>query len=141
MSKKTTPLFFVVEDDRIFQEMIVYHLQAMIPDCSVESFCTGEECVVNLQKGPQLVILDIQLMGATGLEILNAIKTTRPDIHVIIVSHTDNINTAVQAMKMGAYDYLKKDDDVLDKIVDRVKLLASLYEITAMKKRRFALLN
>lgn len=62
------------------------------------------------ERRPQLVILDIWLQGSRldGLEVLSIIKRTYPDLPVIIISGHGNIETAVTAIKRGAYDYIEK---------------------------------
>ncbi|MFD0987204.1 nitrogen assimilation response regulator NtrX [Methyloligella solikamskensis] len=62
------------------------------------------------ERRPTLVILDIWLMGSKldGLELLDSIKQVHPDLPVIIISGHGNIETAVAAIKRGAYDYIEK---------------------------------
>jgi two-component system, NtrC family, nitrogen regulation response regulator NtrX len=62
------------------------------------------------ERRPQLVILDIWLQGSRldGLEVLNVIKRTYPELPVVIISGHGNIETAVTAIKRGAYDYIEK---------------------------------
>jgi two-component system, NtrC family, nitrogen regulation response regulator NtrX len=62
------------------------------------------------ERRPQLVILDIWLQGSRldGLEVLNIIKRAHPDLPVVIISGHGNIETAVTAIKRGAYDYIEK---------------------------------
>src|SRR5262245_58255433 len=62
------------------------------------------------ERRPQLVILDIWLQGSRldGLEVLSVIKRTYPDLPVVIISGHGNIETAVTAIKRGAYDYIEK---------------------------------
>ena len=62
------------------------------------------------ERRPSLVILDIWLQGSKldGLEVLDQIKKLHPDLHVVIISGHGNIETAVAAIKRGAYDYIEK---------------------------------
>ena len=62
------------------------------------------------ERKPSLVVLDIWLQGSRldGLELLNVIKKTHSDLPVVIISGHGNIETAVSAIKRGAYDYLEK---------------------------------
>src|SRR3954465_13116729 len=61
-------------------------------------------------RRPSLVVLDIWLQGSKldGLDLLNAIKEKHPEVPVIIISGHGNIETAVSAIKRGAYDYIEK---------------------------------
>jgi two-component system nitrogen regulation response regulator NtrX len=62
------------------------------------------------ERRPHLVILDIWLQGSRldGLEVLSVIKRTYPDLPVVIISGHGNVETAVTAIKRGAYDYIEK---------------------------------
>ena len=62
------------------------------------------------ERRPQMVILDIWLQGSRldGLEVLSVIKRTYPDLPVVIISGHGNIETAVTAIRRGAYDYIEK---------------------------------
>ncbi len=62
------------------------------------------------KRRPALVVLDIWLQGSRldGLELLEAIKSEHPDLPVVIISGHGNIETAVAAIKKGAYDYIEK---------------------------------
>src|SRR6476660_6245342 len=62
------------------------------------------------ERKPSLVILDIWLQGSKldGLELLDRIKRGHPDLPVVIISGHGNIETAVSAIKRGAYDYIEK---------------------------------
>jgi two-component system nitrogen regulation response regulator NtrX len=75
------------------------------------------------ERKPSLVILDIWLMGSRldGLALLDQFKETDPDMPVVIISGHGNIETAVSAIKRGAYDYIEKPfkADRLVHIVER----------------------
>ncbi len=62
------------------------------------------------ERKPHLVILDIWLQGSRmdGLEVLNQVKKRHPDLPVVIISGHGNVETAVTAIKLGAYDYVEK---------------------------------
>ena len=71
----------------------------------------SEECFAAIeQRRPSLVILDIWLQGSRldGLEVLNLIKKQHSDLPVVIISGHGNIETAVAAIRRGAYDYIEK---------------------------------
>ena len=79
----------------------------------------SDEAVQNIEaRRPSLVILDIWLQGSRldGLEVLSLIKKLHPDLPVIIISGHGNIETAVTAIKRGAYDYIEKPIS-LDKLL------------------------
>src|SRR5215468_3175530 len=73
-------------------------------------------------QGIDAVLLDLRLPGAGGLEALNRIKNFRPDAVVVVVTGYGTVQSAVQAMKNGAYDYVTKPFslDELKLLLDRV---------------------
>ncbi len=84
---------------------------------------TGKEGLDKVRKCiPDLVFLDLKLQGVSGIDILKSIKEINPDIQVIIITAHETIQTAVHAMRLGAYDYIPKPipNDRLKIIVDKV---------------------
>src|SRR5687768_2798239 len=65
-----------------------------------------------------VVLLDLRLPGASGMDLLQEIKQRRPETHVILMTGYSSVPSAVQAMKLGAYDYLTKPFNL-----DELKLL------------------
>ena len=63
------------------------------------------------ENGYDILILDIMMPKMDGLEVLRRVKESHPDIDVIMVTGLSQIDTAVQAMKLGAFDYLPKPFD------------------------------
>src|SRR5512138_3284899 len=60
------------------------------------------------ESPPELVLLDIQLPGIGGIEVLQKIKAAEPEVVVIMITAYGMVDTAVAAMKAGAFDYLNK---------------------------------
>ncbi|MGM0565313.1 MAG: sigma-54-dependent transcriptional regulator [Bacteroidota bacterium] len=106
---------FIVEDDKIFAKMLSYHL-SLNPDIQTEIYYSGKDFLDNLYKGPDMVSLDYNLPGLSGMEILDKIKKFDPDLPVVIVSGQQDINTAVSLFKKGVYDYIVKDDDTKERL-------------------------
>ncbi len=75
----------------------------------VEAVPSGEDCLDRLARGPvDLVILDIWLPGMDGLATLQRLRERRADAVVIMISGHGNIESAVKAIKLGAYDFVEK---------------------------------
>jgi two-component system nitrogen regulation response regulator NtrX len=75
----------------------------------VESVASGEACLDRLARGPvDVVILDIWLPGMDGLATLARLRERRVDAEVIMISGHGNIESAVRAIKMGAFDFVEK---------------------------------
>ncbi|MBN2246650.1 MAG: response regulator [Candidatus Aminicenantes bacterium] len=84
--------------------------QAIICDeYKIDTALSGEEAV-NMEKENQydLVITDLMMPGISGMELLNFFKEQRPEINIIIVTGYPTIKTAVESVKLGAFDYLAK---------------------------------
>jgi nitrogen regulation protein NR(I) len=77
--------------------------------------------IVRSQK-PRIVFLDIRLPGMDGLSMLAQVQSTAPDIKVVVMTAHGTMDTAVEAMRKGAYDYLTKpiDLDATAEIIDRI---------------------
>lgn len=78
------------------------------------------------RQPPDLVITDIKMPGMDGLELLRQVKALRPDLPVVIMTGFATVDTAVEAMKQGAFDYLLKPFpvEVIEETVARVFALA-----------------
>jgi len=108
----------VVDDERMIRWSIQ---QALSKDGhSVTAVETGEEAVAQASdEMPDLVFLDITLPGIDGIEVLRRLKGIEPSVAVVMVTATDEVKTAVEAMRLGAYDYVSKPFDL-----DRLRVIA-----------------
>jgi two-component system response regulator AtoC len=93
-----------------------------VDDYKVETATTGEEALKLLDKGlqPDLVLLDVLMPGIDGLETLEQLRQMRPGIKVVMLSCVSDTRKVVQAMKLGAQDYLTKpfQKAELDAVID-----------------------
>src|SRR5688572_5667927 len=119
MYEKDPVKIFVVEDDQAYTKFIQY-VVGLNPDFEVEFFTTGKECVDNLHKHPSVITLDYSLPDMPGEQVLELIKRHDPNINVIIVSAQEKIGTAVELLKSGAYDYITKDQDTKDRLLNSI---------------------
>lgn len=106
---------FVVEDDPWYGEILSYHL-SLNPDYEVTLLASGKECLNMLHKKPQVVTLDYTLGDFNGREVLKKIKQNSPDTQVVIISGQEDIRTAVELLKEGAYDYIVKNEDTNNRV-------------------------
>ncbi len=111
---------FIVEDDKWYGELLEYILK-LNPEHEIEKFSTGKECLENLYKAPDIVTLDYSLQDMDGSKVLSEIKRFNPNIQVVVISGQDDIRTAVSLLKLGAFDYIVKDDDAKDKLWNTIK--------------------
>lgn len=119
MYEKDPVKIFVVEDDPAYTKFLKYVLE-LNPDFEVEFFTSGKECLANLHKNPAVVTLDYSLPDLPGEKVLGEIRAYDPNIGVIIVSAQEKIGTAVELLKLGAYDYITKDQETKDRLLNSI---------------------
>jgi two-component system nitrogen regulation response regulator NtrX len=103
----TEPIVLVVDDEEGIRES----LAGIFEDegCAILTSNSGEEALELLKEhSPDLVLLDIWLPGIDGIKTLEEIKALKPDLPIIMISGHGNIELAVKATKIGAYDFLEK---------------------------------
>lgn len=110
---------FVVEDDPVYMKLVQY-VAELNPDHVVKTFSNGKDCIDHLHENPALITLDYSLPDTTGEDVLKAIKAYNPDIPVIVVSSQESINTAVELLKHGAFDYITKDNETRDRLLNSI---------------------
>lgn len=128
MSKNSVRIF-VVEDDPTYRKMIEYVLQ-LNPDFEVYSFENARSCMDKLHLRPDIVTLDYSLPDLTGGDFLKRIVNTDPNIKVLILSGQTDIKTAVGLLRQGAYDYITKDEETKDKLINTVHHILQNKELT-----------
>jgi two-component system, NtrC family, response regulator AtoC len=111
---------FVVEDSEWYNRLLV-HTLSLNPDYEIKSFFNGKDFLNCLFESPDIVTLDYRLPDITGLEILKRIREENSDAQVILISEQEDIDTVVSLLKMGAYDYISKSDDIKDRLLNTVK--------------------
>ncbi len=104
---KESTAVLIVDDERNIRLTLSMALEALkIP---VDTASSGEEALQKLTEKPySLMILDLKLPGLDGLEVLRRVTDKHPDMKVIIITAYGSIEVAVEAMKMGAIDFLQK---------------------------------
>jgi two-component system response regulator AtoC len=111
---------FVVEDSEWYNRLLV-HTLSLNPDYEIKSFSNGRDFLNSLFEAPDIVTLDYRLPDMTGLDLLKLIKEENSDIQVILISEQGDIDTVVNLLKLGAYDYITKSDDIKDRLLNTVK--------------------
>ena len=97
----------VVDDDPDIREVLRDRLESL--GYQVLSASNGREGLELLEKqSPQLLLLDIEMPGMNGLEVLKEIRRREIDVTVVMITAYGTIERAVQAMKQGAYDFIPK---------------------------------
>jgi len=94
-----------------------------VDDYKVETATNGEEALERVQKGlhPDLVLLDLLMPGIDGLQTLEQLRQIKPGLKVVMLSCVSDTRKVVQAMRLGAHDYLTKpfQKAELDAVIDQ----------------------
>lgn len=113
----------IVDDDPAYATIMRYQLRRN-NDPEIKVFHTGEDALLHMDEEPDLILLDVVMPGQGGLETLRQMKARKPDIPVVMVSAQSVVSVALEALKLGAYDYITKGHD------DTVKLQALVRHIS-----------
>jgi two-component system response regulator AtoC len=119
---------FVTEDDPAIRSSLIKRLSRR-HHC-VSGFDSGEALITALdQEAPDLILLDLKMPGLSGLDTLKTVRGKSPDSFIIMLTAYGTVQDAVDAMKLGAYDFIIKTVDLegLDQVVDRAVELLTLH--------------
>lgn len=118
---------FVVDDERIIRVTLADDLRDQ--GYQVIEFSNATAAFAHFSEvEPDIVITDLKMPGMTGIEFLTKIKAFNPAIHVILMTAFSTVNTAVEAMKLGAYDYIRKPFEN-DKMIITIKRIEELIKV------------
>ena len=97
----------IVDDEKNIRMTISQALTDM--DVTTDTAINGEEALAKLKdKDFGLVLLDLRMPGMDGMEVLAKLRKERPDIRIVIITAHGTIDSAVDAMKLGAVDFIQK---------------------------------
>ncbi len=111
---------FVVEDSEWYKKLLV-HTLSLNPDYEIKSFDNGKDFLACLHESPDIVTLDYRLPDINGLDLLKRIRQENPDIQVILISEQDDISVVVSLLKLGAYDYITKSENIRERLLITVQ--------------------
>ena len=119
----------VVDDEEVVR---LSHLRLLsATHCRVETVWNGCDALREMERKPfDLVLLDLRMPGMDGMSILKMMKQRWPESEVVVITGYPSIETATEAIRLGAYDYLAKPADP-----DRVIKVAS----GAIRQKKWAL--
>jgi two-component system NtrC family response regulator len=137
----TPDRLLIVEDDEALRR--VMHIQLAREGYEVSSAGSSEEAISLLDKTAyQLVIADLNLPGLSGLELLKVIRLDHPQTTVLVMTAYATVQTAVDAMKIGAYDYVTKPINAFDlktlvkRSLDHQKLMDEVQSLRSTLDRK-----
>jgi len=120
MYNMDTVKIFAVEDDPTYIKFLQYVL-SLNPDYEVKVFMTGKDLLSHIHEKPSIITLDYSLPDINGVELLKKIKSLDPNINVIVVSAQEEVGTAVDLLKLGAYDYIIKNEETKDLLLHSIQ--------------------
>ena len=105
------PYVAIVDDDSAFANYLRTFLS--LRGYETRSYTRGDEMLASVKQGdpPDIVLLDVMMPGMNGLETLRALKAAKPDMQAIMLSGREHASTIVEAVRLGAADYVVKPDD------------------------------
>ncbi|MBU1712289.1 MAG: response regulator [Proteobacteria bacterium] len=117
----------LVDDEKAFIQTLAERLK--IRDFSVQTAFDGEEALSKIKEEDfDVVVLDVIMPGKNGIETLKEIKSLKPLVNVIMLTGHATVETAIDGMKTGAFDYLMKPtntNDLVGKIKKAYKIKAA----------------
>jgi DNA-binding NtrC family response regulator len=109
----------LVDDRQEFASALGERL--MLHGMEVETANNGEDALGILkEKKVDVIVLDVIMPGMGGLELLGRIKTTHPDIQVILLTGHGSTKEGIEGMRLGAFDFLMKPVD-LEELIAKMK--------------------
>jgi len=114
---------YVADDEPALRNALVKRLSQN--QHQVQAFKSGDELLAAVEQSlpnlPDLILLDLKMPGRTGLETLEALRAKAKDALVIVLTSYGTVEEAVEAMKLGAYDFVIKTVDLqlVEPVVNR----------------------
>jgi len=114
------PLVLLVDDEVPFVETMTKRLKKR--DLFVNAAYSGQEAldILDKNRNTDVVILDVKMPGMDGIETLEKIKKSYPLTEVVMLTGHATVESAIEGMKKGAYDYLMKPCDI-DQLMQKVE--------------------
>jgi DNA-binding NtrC family response regulator len=134
MKNLKDPTIFIVEDDPAFSKLTEKALHASGYN-NLKVYPTGEKCIDDIQNTkPDIVLLDFEMPGLNGIETMKKIKSIYPGTEFLFLSGQSSIKVAVEAIKMGAFDYIVKDEAVQHNVTQKIGKILYIHKLQHEKK-------
>lgn len=106
---------FIVEDDVFFNSVLLINLRSN-NNLQCSSYFTGSQVLKKISQNPDFIILDYRLTDMVADDIIEKYKSYNPSIKIIIISSQTDIKVATSLIKLGADDYIIKDENALENL-------------------------
>ena len=141
------PYVAIVDDDSAFAAYLRTFLE--LRGYEARCYTRGDELLASMKQreAPDVVLLDVMMPGLDGLATLKTLKASRPEAQVIMLSGRNQVSTIVEAVRLGAADYVVKPDDpeglgeialdvAIKNAIEKNRLVSELTELRERLSRR-----
>ncbi|MGO3156411.1 MAG: sigma-54-dependent transcriptional regulator, partial [Mesonia sp.] len=129
------PKILIIEDEAAIRRVLVKILSEESKTYELEE---AEDGLAGIEKikdqDYDLVLCDIKMPKMDGVEVLEAIKKIKPEIPIVMISGHGDLETAVETMKKGAFDYISKPPD-LNRLLNTVRIALDRKELVVENQR------
>jgi DNA-binding NtrC family response regulator len=118
MTKKLVANVLLVDDEEQFLEALSQRLKAR--GLKVDTVTSGEDALKQVEdQNFDAIVVDLAMPGIDGIETLRRIKEKRPDLEIIMLTGHATVKSGIEAMKLGAEDFLEKPVD-LNELLEKI---------------------
>ncbi|HYQ58634.1 MAG TPA: response regulator [Draconibacterium sp.] len=133
MQETKNPLIFLIEDSVVYRDLIAGYLQAK-NFSRLKIFNNTEECLRAIHLKPDIIILDYTSEGVNGLEMMLKVEKEHGLLDFIFLSAQNKVEIAVKIMKLGAADYIVKNEEAPKKLVESINRIISTTKVEKQKQ-------
>jgi FixJ family two-component response regulator len=133
MQNTKNPLIFIVEDSVVYKDLIVGYLESK-KFKNIKTYKNGEACLKDLHLKPDIIVLDYSYEGINGLEFMQKVRMEHPAIDFIFLSGQSDVQVAVEIMKLGAADYIEKNEKAPYRLVHSIEHLLKVIKKEKVRK-------
>lgn len=130
-------LIFIVDDDETFLKLFQKKIESE-GFKNVNTYNSAEQCLLNLDKEPDVILLDYQMPGKNGIEALKDIKNSKSNARVVFLTANEDRKIADDAFKYDAFDYIVKNETSFGRVKLLLKRINKLNnaDLAARKSRK-----
>ncbi len=123
---------FIVDDDVFYLNIFKQQL-SIIGFNDVTEFIDGKDCLLQLSDKPDVIFVDYNMDSISGSELITQIKLINPSIFIVMISAQSNTTPSFEALQLGAFDFILKDNYVEKKLTEILNNIISIKNINEMK--------
>ena len=141
------PKILIVEDEDSIRRVLRNILSEENANWSIDEAKDGVEAIEKLAKNFDLVLCDIKMPKADGIEVLNFAREHHPDSAIVMISGHADLDTAVECMRKGAYDFISKPPDLnrfiqtVRNALDRNQLVAQVNQLKKKVSKKYEMIG